>query len=98
MDWKAKLAVLLAGGYGGIKNNVLMPLLGRLGTALTVWMVAKGAPEELATQVATGVTALGLILFDLLVSWMNRKTAARKAVNRLIEESAGGSVESAVRK
>lgn len=82
-NWKAKIAVLVAGGYGGIKNNILMPLLGRVGTFVTAWLVATGAPEELAQQVAIGVTAVGLIIFDLLVSWMNRKDVERKAVNTL---------------
>jgi len=79
-NWKAKLAVLLAGGYGGIKNNILMPLLGRVGTFVVALLVANGAPEELAQQVAVGVAAVGLIMFDLLISWMNRKSAVRKAL------------------
>ena len=83
-NWKAKLAVLLAGGYGGIKNNILMPLLGRLGTFVTGWLIAAGAPSELAQQVAIGVTAVGLILFDLLVSWMNRTETAKKAVTKTL--------------
>ena len=83
-NWKAKLAVFLAGGYGGVKENVLKPLLGKLGTAVTIYLVAKGAPSELAQQVAMGVSAVGLILFDLLVDWMNRKAAARKAVAKVV--------------
>lgn len=85
----AKLAVLVAGGYGGIKNNVLMPLLGRIGTFVTAFLVARGAPEELAQQVAIGVSAVGLILFDLLISWMNRKEAAKKAVTQTLVQMRG---------
>ena len=81
-NWKAKLAVLLAGGYGGIKNNILMPLLGRVGTFVTAYLVAQGAPHELATQVAAGVAAFGLIVFDLLIDWMNRKHAVAKGTTR----------------
>lgn len=80
----SKLAVLLAGGYGGIKNNILLPLLGRVGTFVTAYLVAVGAPEELAQQVAVGVSAIGLIIFDLMISWMNRKEVARKEVTKVL--------------
>lgn len=89
-NWKAKLAVLLAGGYGGIKENILKPLLGRVGSMVTGYLVGLGAPEEQSQLVAVGVSALGLILFDLLISWMNRKSAQRKAVNKLLADSGVG--------
>lgn len=80
MDIKTKLLLALAGGYKKIRDNVLLPLLARVGTFVTAWLVMQGAPHELAQQVATGVVAIGLIIFDLMISWMNRKEAARKAV------------------
>ena len=85
-----KLAVLLAGGYGGIKNNILMPLLARVGTAVTAYLVGLGAPEEPSQLVAVGVSAFGLILFDLMVSWINRKEVAQKAVTKTLVEMGKG--------
>lgn len=80
MDWKAKLLLALAGSWAGIRQNILVPLLGRIGTAMTAYLVASvGAPEELSQQVAVGVVAAGLIIYDLMVDWMNRKSAVRKA-------------------
>lgn len=81
MDWKAKLLLALVGSFDGLKTNVLMPILARAGTATTVWLaVTLGADAKLAEQVAAGVIAFGLIMFDLLVSWMNRKAAIRRAI------------------
>lgn len=80
MDWKAKLVLALAGSWAGIKQNILLPVLGRVGTAVTAWLVTTvGAPDDLAQQVAVGVVAFALILYDLMIDWMNRKAAVRKA-------------------
>lgn len=83
MDWKAKLLLALVGSFDGIKTNLLLPVLSRVGTATSVWLaVTLGADAKLAEQVAAGVIAFGLIMFDLLVSWMNREAAIRKAAGK----------------
>jgi hypothetical protein len=78
VDFKTKVITALLGGVHGIKNNILVPLLGRVGTASATVLVASGADGEAASLVSTGLVALGLILFDLVVDWMGRSDAARK--------------------
>lgn len=56
-----------------IKINILLPMLGRVGTSTATVLVGYGAHAEYATQVGTGVIALGLIAFDLAVSYLNRQ-------------------------
>lgn len=79
-----------------IKNTVLKPLLERLGTvaaALLVFggdwvcqaidacgLVTKGGAE----MVMTYVIAVALLMFDLIVSWMNRKAEIRKAEIKVV--------------
>lgn len=86
MDWKGRLLLALVGGYSKIKENLLRPLLSRLGTMTATWlMVSMGAAEEPAQLVATGVVAFGCICFDFMMSWINRKDAAVKAVTKLLD-------------
>lgn len=56
-----------------IKENVLFPLLGRTGTAVATILVGYGVNGTYAEQVGIAVTAIGLITFDLTISWMQRK-------------------------
>lgn len=60
-----------------LTQNLLKPLLSRIGTTAATLLVSYGVQQELATQVATGVTALGLILADLTIDWHNRQRARR---------------------
>jgi hypothetical protein len=78
-DWKARLILSLMGSWKGIKTNVVIPALHRVGTALTVWMLSRGVPQDPAEQIATGVIALGLVLFDFFADWMSRRAAVAKA-------------------
>lgn len=59
-----------------LKTNVLFPLLGRIGTSTATVLVGYGVHAPYAQQVGIGVTAFGLIVADLMVSYLNRKRAA----------------------
>lgn len=60
-----------------LKRSVLKPGLERLGTVMTVWLIATfNASEPVATQIAIGVCAAAGLAFDLAVIYWNRR--ARK--------------------
>lgn len=85
MDLLQKLALGLFGP--AMRENVLMPALARVGTALTVWLVAQGVADDLARQVALGVVAVGLIAWDFVISWLNRRNVVVKAVNKEVAKA-----------
>lgn len=58
----------------GLKENVLLPLCNRLGTAAATWLIVRyGISADTAHDLAIGITAAGLIMTDLFLSWMRRK-------------------------
>lgn len=61
-----------------LRDNILLPLLTRLGTAAGSLLMAWGVQQELAEQAILGVIALGLIAFDLVASYVNRRRKGQK--------------------
>lgn len=58
-----------------ITREVLAPMLARVGTALTGYLVGTGAASDLAEKVAVGAVALVLIGADLAIGHFFRKVA-----------------------
>ncbi|GHA11844.1 hypothetical protein GCM10007989_02730 [Devosia pacifica] len=58
-----------------IRENVLIPVLTRAGTAAAAYLVAQGMPADSAHQVAIAVTAIGLVMADLFAEWVARRSA-----------------------
>lgn len=67
-----------------VKDNVLKPLLTRVGMATTGWLVGIGANSQHADWVATGVLGAGLITFDLMLAWLRKKNIQRGAFNKAL--------------
>lgn len=55
------------------RDNVLIPILGRLGSFATGGLVAWGVQQQHADWIALGITGLGLAGVDLLTSWVRRR-------------------------
>lgn len=55
-----------------IRENIVLPLLTRLGTMAGTLLMGYGVQQELAEQAILGVIALGLIGFDLIMSYVGR--------------------------
>ena len=75
----AALLLALLGSWPGIRENVLKPLLARMGTALATLLVSWGASAGHVEAFVAGFISLSLILFDLLVDWFNRRKAVARA-------------------
>ena len=58
-----------------IKQNVLIPLLGRLGTAAGTMLAGYGVHADTAQQMPIVVTAIGLVAYDLVFDWLQRRNA-----------------------
>lgn len=56
-----------------IKANVLVPLLGRIGTLVTGFMIANGMDATYSDHVVMAVIGCGLVAADLLVGWYGRQ-------------------------
>lgn len=61
-----------------LKATILKPTLSRAGTVVATWLVATGAPSDLSHAVGTGVVALGLVLADFAIDYLQRRAAAVK--------------------
>ena len=61
-----------------LQKALFEPLLQRVGTAVGVWLIAQGVGEPLATQVATGVIAAGLIAAEFAIRWWLKRNEAAK--------------------
>lgn len=60
-------------------HNLVLPLIGRGGTALATVLVGYGVQADLAGQIGAGVGALALIGVDLFSDWVGRRNVADKA-------------------
>lgn len=69
--------------YEGVRVNVLLPLLGKVGTAVTAYLVGQGINPDLSSQVSIGLMAVGAIAFDLLVDYARRIAGERKVAQSL---------------
>lgn len=67
-----------------IRMHVLVPLMGRVGTATATALLPFGVHAALAQQVGIGVTAVGLVTFDLVTSYLNRRIVERNAFNKAL--------------
>lgn len=72
MNWFERLK------WDGVRKNFVVPSLTRVGTFITGWIVAQGIPPDSSQAVGLGVAAAGLIIFDLTVSWLARRSLIRK--------------------
>lgn len=75
-----------------IKLNVLYPLVGRLGTAMAVWLVGNGVHQTHADWVATGVLGIAGIAFDLGTSWVRRRWLIDKTFAETVNGVFNGTV------
>lgn len=62
-----------------IRDNVVLPLVTRLGTMLGTVLIGAGVQQELAEQAILGVIAMCLIAFDLVMSYIGREKAKKEA-------------------
>lgn len=73
-----------------MRVNVLMPLMSRLGTMTASILVPFGVHAELAQQIGIGVTAAGLVIFDLTAAYLNRKHIAKSVAAKAVDGMANG--------
>lgn len=60
-----------------VRDNLLAPLLGRIGTVAATWLVANDVSNTNAEHIVLGIVATGLVCFDLVSSWAARKWGVR---------------------
>lgn len=58
-----------------IKENVIYPLVGRIGTAVAASLIPYGIHATQAEQIGVGVAAAALVAFDLATSYVLRQKA-----------------------
>ncbi|MFC3705917.1 hypothetical protein ACFOOL_14260 [Devosia honganensis] len=57
-----------------IKTHILLPLMGRVGTATAALLVGYGVQGDLAYQVGAYVIAGSALVYDLIADWyVNRR-------------------------
>lgn len=63
-----------------IRENVIAPLVRRLGTAAAVWLLAKGFDSATVEPLINWVSAGVLLVVDLLLARFYRRAVIQKAV------------------
>lgn len=63
-----------------IRDNVVLPLVTRLGTMLGTVLIGAGVQQELAEQAILGAIAMCLIAFDLVMSYISRQNTKKEAL------------------
>lgn len=69
-----------------VRKNVVVPLSTRIGTFVTGYLVALGANPTPAHAVGLGVAGAGLIIADLTVSWIARKSLERRTMQQAVTD------------
>lgn len=54
-------------------RGFVRPLVERAGTAVAVWLIARGIESDTAAIVVNGIVALPFVLVDLLAASVNRQ-------------------------
>lgn len=60
-----------------VRKNLVVPVVARMGTAVSVWLIAKGFPADAAHALLTGVSAAVLFGWDLVVGFYNRRSSVK---------------------
>lgn len=68
-----------------IKQNVIYPLAGRLGTAIAGGLVTYGVSDQHANWVALGVAGLLGVAVDLAGSWVRRRFVIDNTFREVID-------------
>lgn len=68
-----------------IKQNVVYPLAGRLGTAAAATLIGMGASDQHANWVALGVAGLIGVGCDLASSWLRRRFVIDRTFSEVID-------------
>lgn len=55
-----------------VLRSIVRPLVERLGTMAAAYLIARGLDSDLTAQLMNGAVALVFVLFDLVVSTVNR--------------------------
>lgn len=70
--------------YKTVLENIVRPLLTRLGSYGSGLLVGAGVATHDATVISVGVTTAALVGIDLIASYINRKALERKAVQEAV--------------
>ena len=68
-----------------IRRHVVVPLFERLGTITATAIAPLVASADLRIQIGAGVAAVGLVAYDLVVGYFNRKLLVNGAIADAIE-------------
>lgn len=63
--------------WHGLRENVLLPVLGRMGTAAAVWLMSRGWPDEYLMQLETVLTVAAVLLVDWAYAFVRRQVIIR---------------------
>lgn len=66
-----------------ILENLLAPLVRRIGTAAAVWLLAKGLPSDAVEPLVNNLVAIVLLGIDLLLARFYRKSVVIRTVAAL---------------
>lgn len=55
------------------RENIFLPIARRIGTITAALLIGYGINEPLANEIAVGVAALGAVIGDLVVDWLDRR-------------------------
>lgn len=64
-----------------VRDNIVLPMLGRVGTAASLALVGYGMGVEHVDVVSTAFTVMGGVGFDLVTSWVSRVVRERKILD-----------------
>lgn len=63
---------------GFLKNNIVLPLFGRIGTAVSVWLLSQGVQAQMVDTIVAGLLAVGMVGSELVLSFYARKRAVAR--------------------
>lgn len=70
--------------FRNVVTNVVLPALGRTGTAVATVLVGYGVQAEPAHQIGVGVAAAVAVGLDLVSDWWGRRTVADKTFREAV--------------
>lgn len=71
--------------WHALRENLLLPILGRLGTAATAWLLSKGMPAEYVGQLETALLVILMLAADWAYAYVRRQTIIRTTAAEIMK-------------
>lgn len=69
--------------WHALRENLLLPIFGRAGTAASVWLLGQGMPPEYSGQLETALLVIFMLAADWTYAYVRRQTIIQNTATEI---------------